>query len=508
MAASGLQRISARAASWRPQVLGAGFVAFLGLYAALLPFSASHRVLGGLAYHLPPLVAIGLTPRVLRRTIGAERAGWICVLALLVTWDAAEWVYSYYSLVVRTEAPIPSLADPFYYAGYLAFACALPLLARSGRGLHNERAVVDASIVVVVAGALFWWFLIAPGLPAAGASSGDYVLVGYPLLDLGLFATLVVTFYGGWQNYHPHVRWLLAAVAVLIVSDVAYSLLGASTTVDYASPLDLGWLAAYCGIAMALDSRANQPKVLPKLRTRPQATLSLFLPYAALVPLFVAMAVTGSFSQRATVLTGGAVLAAALIMLRQWLTLFDNQRLYASLEEEAAELERLRELAAYQAEHDELTGLLNRRAWFAAAEAVTVQSIALLDIDDFKQVNDRLGHPAGDAVLKAVSMKLQELLPAAVAIGRVGGEEFAAAFPYAESIALVRCRAALRAIASSPIQLANNAVTVTLSAGIAGWATGLHPEVGLRATYERADLALYEAKRAGRNRAATPRLAA
>jgi diguanylate cyclase (GGDEF)-like protein len=496
------------AISWRPQLLGAGFVAFLAIYAALLPFPATHEFLGGLAYHIPPLVAIGLTPRVLRRTTGAERAGWTCVLALLVTWDAAEWVYSYYSLIIRAEAPIPSLADPFYYAGYLAFSCALPLLARSGRGLHNERALVDAAIVVVVAGALFWWFVISPGLPDSGASTGDFVLVGYPLLDLGLFATLVVTFYGGWRNYHSHVRWLLAAVAVLIVSDVAYSLLGDAATVDYASPLDLGWLAGYCGIAMALAARGKQPQRLPQLRTRRQSTLSLFLPYAAMIPLFVAMAFTGSWGQRATVLTGGAVVAAALIMIRQWLTLFDNQRLYASLEEEAAELERLRGVAAYQAEHDELTGLLNRRAWFAAAESPRVRTIALLDIDNFKHVNDRFGHPAGDVVLRSVSKRLRDLLPEGVVLGRVGGEEFAAAFPEVEAAALVHCRAVLRGIARYPIQLPNDSVTVTLSAGVSGWPVGLPRDGGLRATYERADAALYEAKRAGRNRVVSPRLVA
>jgi diguanylate cyclase (GGDEF)-like protein len=219
------------------------------------------------------------------------------------------------------------------------------------------------------------------------------------------------------------------------------------------------------------------------------------------------MALTGSFRQ-ATVLTGGAVAAAALIMLRQWLTLFDNQRLYASLEEEAAELERLREIASYQANHDELTGLLNRRAWFARAEAPAVQSIALLDIDNFKQINDRFGHLAGDAVLKTIGQQLRQLLPAQAVVGRVGGEEFAAAFPDAEAVALVRCSAALSMIASSPIQVAGDSLIVTLSAGISGRASGIDPEAGLRASYAQADLALYEAKRAGRNRAAAPRLVA
>ncbi len=191
----------------RPSVLSVAVVAFLALYGALLAVPELHRVLGGVAYHLPPLLAVALTPRVIRRTTGAERAGWVCILVLLVTWDAGEWVYSYYSLVLRTEAPIPSAADAFYYAGYVAFSCALPLLARSGRGLQNQRSVVDAAIVVAVAGALFWWLVVVPGLPSSGASSSDYILVGYPLLDLGLFAALVFTFYGGLSKL-PRARAL------------------------------------------------------------------------------------------------------------------------------------------------------------------------------------------------------------------------------------------------------------------------------------------------------------
>lgn len=503
-AVSRLSRSMAGAASWRPSLLNAAIVGYLGLYAVLLAVPALHRVLGGIGYHLPPLLAIALAPRVIRRTRGAERAGWACILVLLVTWDGAEWVYSYFSLVLRSEAPIPSPADAFYYAGYLAFCSGLPLLAKSGRGLRDQRSVVDAAIVVTVAGALFWWFLILPGLPSSGASTGDYVLVGYPLLDLGLFAALVVTFYDGWRNYHPHVRWLLAAVAVLIVSDLAYILLG-DTTVAFASPMDLGWLAGYCFIAKSLHSRAKLPTALPQLSSGRQSTLSLFLPYLALVPLLVAMAFTGSFSQRATALTVGAIVATALIMLRQWLTLFENQRLYVSLEAEAAKLERLRELAAYQAEHDELTGLLNRRAWFAAAGAQSIRSIALLDIDHFKMVNDRFGHPAGDAVLKAVSTRLRELLPPDVALGRVGGEEFAAAFPDAEDLAATRCRAVLRDISQFPVMVEDAAITVTLSAGIASWSVKGDRNASLQATYELADRTLYEAKRAGRNRAATAR---
>ena len=500
-------RVDARSRPGSGSLLIMAMVAYLLVYAAGVAVPEAHRYLGGLGYHIPPLVAIALTPPVIRRTAGAERAGWICVLVLLLSWDAAEWVYSYYSLVLDTEAPIPTLADAFYYAGYLAFVCALPLLARSGRGLHGHRSMVDAAILVVVGGTLCWWFFVAPQLPSSGASIGDYVLLGYPVLDLGLLAALVVAFYGRWRNYHPHIRLLLCSVATLVVSDFAYIVLG-DDTVAQASPLDLGWLAGYWFIALALHSRARQPAALARPTEGRQSTLSLFLPYLTLIPLLATMASTGSFTQTAAELRAGAMLAVGLIMLRQWLTLFENQRLYASLEAEAAELERLRKDAAYQAEHDELTGLLNRRAWFAAAESRERGAIAIFDIDNFKSINDRFGHPVGDAVLQAIACRLRELVPADVPLGRIGGEEFAAAFADGEQAALDQCRTVLESIATSPIWYGSTALTITLSAGVTAWSTGTDRAASLQTTYEVADRTLYEAKRQGRNRATTPRLAA
>jgi diguanylate cyclase (GGDEF)-like protein len=95
-----------------------------------------------------------------------------------------------------------------------------------------------------------------------------------------------------------------------------------------------------------------------------------------------------------------------------------------------------------------------------------------------------------------------------VALGRVGGEEFAAAFPEDEPLAAARCREALRTIAETRVTVENESMAITLSAGVAGWATSGDKDSSLQATYELADRTLYEAKHAGRNRAATPRLVA
>jgi diguanylate cyclase (GGDEF)-like protein len=486
------------AADWRLLLTAA---AFLAAYGALERIPESHRFLGGLAYHLPPLAALCLVPAVLKRTRGSERLGWLFVGLMLLSWDAAEWVYSYYSLVLDAEAPIPSLADWLYYAGYLAFAAGLPLFARSGNVRRDPRSIVDAAVVVVVAGSFWIYFVVAPDVRAAGASIADLVLVGYPLLDMVLLVALVMACYGARRNFSAPVLWMLAAVVSLVLSDLAYSTV-ASETVAQASLLDLGWLAGYWFIALALSARAKASAATAPRRAGRPSTVGLVLPYLALAPLLVTTILTGSYRANASVLTAGLAAGVLLVMLRQWLTLFENQRLYDALEAEAEELERLRQRAAYQATHDELTGLLNRRAWLEAAMERGRGTVLLLDIDNFKRVNDIYGHPVGDAVLRGISERLLDAFPAEAVVGRLGGEEFGVLLADSVAVARERCEAVLQTIERSLLSHRDVTLSVTLSAGAAAWSGMGDRARSLQSTYERADAALYTAKRAGRNRVA------
>jgi diguanylate cyclase (GGDEF)-like protein len=178
-----------------------------------------------------------------------------------------------------------------------------------------------------------------------------------------------------------------------------------------------------------------------------------------------------------------------------------RNRLAESRRRLAASLEQVRQLAS----HDDLTGVLNRRALMAALERERVRaersgaalSIAIMDLDHFKQVNDRHGHAAGDAVLRRFSETVNEAMRATDIFGRYGGEEFllilvGATAPLAAE-AMDRINAAVARIDWSAI---SPDLSVTLSAGIASYGKGQTVEHMLR----RADLALYDAKDAGRNR--------
>ncbi|HNT37761.1 MAG TPA: diguanylate cyclase [Rubrivivax sp.] len=156
---------------------------------------------------------------------------------------------------------------------------------------------------------------------------------------------------------------------------------------------------------------------------------------------------------------------------------------------------------------DALTQVANRRglAQAFAAEAARCEregadaplSVGLLDIDNFKKLNDRLGHAAGDKALTALAAAVRERLRPVDHLARFGGEEFVVLLPGtgvdAAQEALTRLQ---RALSAALFMHDQSEVFVTFSAGVTAWRSG----ESLEAALERADEALYEAKRSGKNR--------
>ena len=170
-----------------------------------------------------------------------------------------------------------------------------------------------------------------------------------------------------------------------------------------------------------------------------------------------------------------------------------------ALEEANAKLERL-------ATVDPLTAVWNRRHFLdlAAAELGRARrhkrrlSVFLLDLDNFKAVNDGYGHAAGDEALRTTVARAREALRTSDQIARFGGEEFVALLPETDLAgALIVAERVRAAIAGSPVVTDGQAIPITASLGVAEW-TGAEPSIEL--TLRRADAALYDAKQAGRNR--------
>jgi diguanylate cyclase len=170
------------------------------------------------------------------------------------------------------------------------------------------------------------------------------------------------------------------------------------------------------------------------------------------------------------------------------------------------------------ASRDPLTGVLNRRAFMRRA-AVEIEAVyarkgrsclAILDVDNFKQFNDRYGHPAGDDALKHIVGVLFGELRRTDFMGRYGGEEFVVLFPDTTlPMGQMVCERALKALALTPVQLETGPAALTASIGLVQtcWEAGEEPEYGdfsaegIYLLVTQADRALYQAKLGGRNRA-------
>jgi diguanylate cyclase (GGDEF)-like protein len=153
---------------------------------------------------------------------------------------------------------------------------------------------------------------------------------------------------------------------------------------------------------------------------------------------------------------------------------------------------------------DPLTGMFNRRG-FAEACARVIEREAhagrpatamIFDIDHFKSINDRFGHPAGDEILKLFSAVVVNNLRLSDLSGRIGGEEFAALLPCPLEEGVIVAERVREAFEASGIVCDEGPVDTTVSIGVAGGPAGTELEVLLAA----ADTALYQAKRSGRNR--------
>ncbi|WP_338245437.1 putative bifunctional diguanylate cyclase/phosphodiesterase [Aurantiacibacter hainanensis] len=205
------------------------------------------------------------------------------------------------------------------------------------------------------------------------------------------------------------------------------------------------------------------------------------------------------------VLLTNAVLLNIALLIFGWRRYKD---LHAEVEVRRAAEERARELA----ERDPLTDCLNRRSGPPAIEALRQSldgtnlevAVMMVDLDNFKQINDLNGHQMGDNVLSTIASRISAALPHNGILARIGGDEFVCAVPfdYSAREQVDELVIALIAKASAPIEFNHLTVEATVSVGLAqsGGNLGGKPQGDADALIHRADIAMYHAKKRGRNR--------
>ena len=364
-----------------------------------------------------------------RRSEGQRRRGWLWLSAGTGCWAAGQAVWSFYEIVAGREVPFPSLAD----VGFLAFPLVggLGLLAWSGAESHQVlargRDLMDGAIVAVSLLVLSWVAVMAPIVEDSGAVDVSLVLsLAYPLGDVVLGTLVFITLFR-WVSERMTLALLALGVGGFAIADSLFVYL---TTRGTYSSTDLvssgGWVFGFlfigvAGMSVPRGRTAYQDVAEPPGRS---SWVWLALPYLPLGAAGVAL-FADLMTARASVLAD-LLLAVTLVLMvlsRQFLAMIDNQRLLAALAEAGGLLE-------YQATHDALTGLPNRTLFAERLDRALLDPSARVDVlfcdlDGFKEVNDKLGHGAGDRLLKIVAERLQGCLRPSDTVARLGGDEFA-----------------------------------------------------------------------------------
>ncbi|HMS21293.1 GGDEF domain-containing protein [uncultured Sphingorhabdus sp.] len=283
----------------------------------------------------------------------------------------------------------------------------------------------------------------------------------------------------------------LAKVPVIIKANVGLSVgmmgfLGIAASVTYIA----GTFAYETLIPVSLAFGATA--IAHCLYTLRPAAIGVLI--IGITPVALSMIFTGEFNAK---MLGVSMLSVEALMIRFVAAQYDRLIEGLFLEQQIREL----------ADTDPLTSLPNRRAMMASIEAELdcgtgkkpSFGIALLDLDGFKQVNDSLGHHAGDLMLLGVGGRLADAAEAQDSVGRLGGDEFIVLFRNVADKADLSARTtAMLAALCRPIDLDGNRLPVAASLGYA-----LYPEDGetVREVMHVADAALYAEKRAGKSRA-------
>jgi diguanylate cyclase (GGDEF)-like protein len=447
--------------------------------------------------------AAGLTAAVCcalraRTVAGRARRSWSFLSAGAVAWAAGQGWWCWVQIVQSGEAPFPSVADVGFVAFPLLAGTALLLTPTGDSSTARWRRALDAAMTSAAVGLVSWETTL--GTVVAMNSGNDPLvaglLVGYPVLDVMLIVLGTLTVARATVARPPHVLVTLGLVA-FAVSDSAFAYVAAKGDYD-GNLFDIGWIAGFLMIALAALCRPGA--VAPsRSRQRPgregAADLLLYIPVAVAFAVTTLLAFTGRRLDGWELLTAGVVVA--LLLARQWLALRDNGRLAAELAARESELR-------HQAFHDALTGLANRalfldrldHALHLHARDLRPVAVVFLDLDDFKVVNDTLGHAVGDELLVRVAERLRGAVRAGDTVARLGGDEFAVLLEDGGDPAQTAAKVA--GALTAPFTLRGDVVDVRASVGLCELSAADAP-LAADELLARSDTAMYAAKRSGKD---------
>ena len=379
-------------------------------------------------------------------------------------------------------------------AGYLCIITCLVLLVRQQHLARASAVMVDGLIIGLGSWLLTWVVFVQPMLERSKENLIVSMVGGFyqPAGAVILFLMCLFVFRSGRRS--PATLFIASSVAAMLVGDIAYALVDAGYAGESVLHLaEASYIIAFSCVSAAFlhPSIASREDPTPRAPTQ-RLVVRLVVTTLALVVPFVVIAVSGPTDTTDVIIRAlsAAVLAAAVTL-----------RVVESVRANARAQQRLLE----QARIDDLTGLPSRPAVLELLQAYTMElwrpdrepTVFLIDLDRFKNINDSLGHDAGDEVLLVIAQRLESIVPPDAMVARLSGDEFVVVDPTSRTLSAAAPLAdRLQSIFREPVAIGQGDVFVTASIGVASVTSiTARPDKVLR----NADTAMYRAKDSGRN---------
>ncbi|MER7007542.1 EAL domain-containing protein [Dactylosporangium sp. NPDC000555] len=485
-----------RAHAWWWYLLG-GLPAALA--APLLP-SIGQQLL----YFATAGCSIGVVVAALRGRRVARRRTWWLLAAAMACAAAANLAWA---VAVALGHPGFGLlpVNAVYFAMYPLIGAALVSLPATKRCGSALAGCAEAGVALCTAVALTWVLLYDPFVREQPVHHAGLAVVLFPALDLLVLTTAVrmVVATGALRATH---LLLLAGAACLLIADVSY-FISVARGGSWAGPGPA--VACWVGTHLFLGAAVLHPSAAASAApARPWSSTWATVVYAAVVLIGPAATTysllvlhRGSFDPLDVVVPlVAAAITGVLLVVRLGHASRAEQRRALDLQDALRQQWQMQDLLRHHALHDALTGLPNRRLLDdRLTELLAAGSgggLVLFDLDGFKDVNDRFGHPTGDALLVAVAGRLEGLLSPGDTLARLGGDEFALLCPGAGCAELLQRGERMLAALRRPVDVSGAELFVSATAG----ARQFTAAAGATAVLSDADVALYAAKAAGKDR--------
>jgi len=376
---------------------------------SLLRGSSSDSSVYGLIANLTMLVP---TLACFARAIvgGPHRAAAIWLGLAMLSQTAGNVIYTAWTQF-QINPPVPNPADFAYLGFYVSVAAAVICLVRRDHGSFPRALWLDGALGAAGA-ATALAAAMSPVLSSArGTIAAALVGAAYTTADLLLVAMICGLLAVRGTRGGSMWLWIAGGLALFCAADVVYALQVSAGTYEVGITLNALWAIGVTCIALALW-RPQRPREIASGRSKAILAIPMLATLTAVVVLVIS-----SFEQ----------LAAPIVVLATFTLLLAAARTFVSFQQ----VQRLSD-ARRQAITDDLTGLGNRRALFEhgadrllSAERTERLALILIDLDNFKEINDTLGHHAGDKLLCEVARRLAARVVDPDLLVRLGGDEFA-----------------------------------------------------------------------------------